>query len=166
MGFILSARHLAQQPSGGRHGRSVVPSLPASVCSVNLASDKLSLHTAMVEQANNPQGRNPSPESERRAFTRHPAHRIAFCKETNGCVEYVWVLGRWRDISRGGICLHIHKRFEPGIMLIVDLEKPIKNSWETFRVRVQHATAQTDGDWAIGCAFSRHLSEDELRAMT
>ena len=64
--------------------------------------------------------------------------------------------------SSGGITLNMHRRFEPGAVLSIELE-PDANGPRRLVVRVLHATRQMDGRWLIGCAFATPLPEAERK---
>lgn len=100
---------------------------------------------------------------ERRAFRRHPYQRKAVCQPQAGPHDDVWMMGASQDISLAGIGFILHRRFDPGTLLTVDLERPKRDSWGTLHARVMHHTLQTDGNWMIGCALVPALSEDELK---
>jgi hypothetical protein len=73
----------------------------------------------------------------------------------------------WRakihDISQGGVGLALNRRFEPGTLLVIELEKPTQNVTRTVIGRVVHATPSQGNDWLVGCAFSGTLDDDDLR---
>ncbi len=101
-------------------------------------------------------------ETERRSFPRQPTGRQALCQAAGGPKDDVWILGRSRDISAGGIGLILHRRFELGTILAIDFEKTSGNAWESFQVRVRHTTPRPDGFWILGCAFFQPLSEGQF----
>jgi hypothetical protein len=56
------------------------------------------------------------------------------------------------------------RRFEPGTLLTVELPAEDGRSAYTVLACVVHVRSQTDGTWALGCSFSRELSDDDLVA--
>src|SRR5437773_4616390 len=87
--------------------------------------------------------------SERRAWTRYPTRLETFCRQAIGGPEMCWS-GIIQNISRGGIRLQMHRRFEPGAFLKVDVPVPIEHPGPYFISRVIYATLQPDGTWALG----------------
>jgi hypothetical protein len=71
---------------------------------------------------------------------------------------------RVTDISRGGINLRLPRRFEPGTFLTLELTSyPAEGAFMPL-VRVCHV--QEDGlHWRLGCAWSRELAGEDLRAL-
>jgi hypothetical protein len=71
-----------------------------------------------------------------------------------------------RDVSQGGIGLVVNRRFEPGTLLVIELDTPGPDDGRTFLarvVRVVHATARPESDWLLGCAFAAELEDEDLR---
>jgi hypothetical protein len=101
--------------------------------------------------------------TERRSFPRHPVDRKALCQAETGPKDDLWLLGRSRDISIGGLSVILHRQFEPGTALTVELERLSDKGWESFQVIVRRATPRSDGFWILGCAFLQHLGEGQLR---
>jgi PilZ domain len=117
----------------------------------------------MAERINPARSKHPKngPATERRAWVRIPSGQDICCQpmaaSTTEESETGW-LGKVRDVSPGGIALLLSRRFEPGTVLIVELEQGSLR----LPVRVVHATSETKGHWIIGCAFASALSQDEL----
>ena len=122
--------------------------------------------------------------SERRNSPRHPYQRKALCQEGLAALNLspeaavnkaddIWLMGTSQDLSAGGISFILHRRFDPGTLLTIELERPKRDSrrsespvatWGQLPVRVLHATPQPDGHWRLGCALLHALSEEELRS--
>jgi hypothetical protein len=106
------------------------------------------------------------PETERRACVRLSTNQQFSCQPITGAkaqeTRTGW-LGRLRDISPGGAGLLLSQRFEPGSMLIVELEA--KRPARCFAAQVVHATADESGHWIVGCEFIRPFSEEELHVL-
>jgi hypothetical protein len=103
------------------------------------------------------------PTRERRVFSRHSFQRKAICQPQAGPHDDIWLLGTAQDISLAGIGFVLHRRFDPGTLLTVELEKPKRDSWGTLQARVMHSAPQPDGNWKLGCALVPNLSESELK---
>jgi hypothetical protein len=105
-----------------------------------------------------------APPADRRATPRHTPGPAATCRlavALGGIVRPVVI----RDISAGGIDLVVHRPFEPGTNLALELLNAAKNFSRTVRVHVVHADPQEGGDWSVGFAFASRLREEELQAL-
>ena len=103
------------------------------------------------------------PPSERRSSPRHPYQRKALCQVRASDKDgSPWLLGTSQDISLTGVGFIFHRRFDPGTLLTIELERPKRDSWGSLPARVVHATSQPDGNWILGCALVAALSEEEL----
>jgi hypothetical protein len=97
---------------------------------------------------------------ERRSFPRHRYPRKAICQPQGETKDDVWLMGSCQDISLSGLGFRLHRRFDPGTVLTVDLERPTRNSWASFPACVMRCSLQPDGDWILGCAFDPALREE------
>ena len=76
------------------------------------------------------------------------------------------MLVRVRDLSMGGIGLLSWRRFEKGNVLLLQLlEKDLAIS-PLMAAKVVQVTAQATGDWLIGCALARGLTEADVKTLT
>jgi len=98
-----------------------------------------------------------------RAPSRRPQGIEAFCRSVAAVKDDPWP-ARVRDLSSGSIGLVLTRRFEPGTLLVIELEKKTANLSHTLVGRVVHATAQTNG-WMIGCTLANKIAEDDLQAL-
>lgn len=73
---------------------------------------------------------------------------------------------RVRDVSAGGVCLVLGRRFERGAGLAIELPGPDPASPNTLLARVMNVRAENDGTWVLGCALVSPLSDEELAALT
>lgn len=94
---------------------------------------------------------------------RKPQGIEAFCRSVAAVKDDPWP-ARVRDLSSGSIGLILTRRFEPGTLLVIELEKKTANLSHTLVGRVVHATAQTNG-WMIGCTLANKIAEDDLQAL-
>jgi len=101
---------------------------------------------------------------ERRAWIRYPTHLETFCRQAIGGPEMCWS-GVIQNISRGGMRLLMHRRFEPGSLLKMDVPLPVEQPTPYLMSRVIYATLQPNGSWALGCAFTEELDEDYMGAI-
>jgi hypothetical protein len=69
-----------------------------------------------------------------------------------------------RNLSAGGISLVVDRDFEPQSVLTVQLVNTERNVACSLKVRVVYTVPHPSGDWILGGAFTRQLSEEELKA--
>lgn len=105
----------------------------------------------------------PPTRPEKRQSVRYSCILDASCRSSDA-VDYIpnapaVVL----NISTGGVCLMLNERFEPGTLLTIGLQSTTQNFLPPLEVRVVHVVQQANGDWVLGGAFVRPLSEEELR---
>ena len=81
----------------------------------------------------------------------------------------VLVLVLWeaivRNISSDGIGLLLGRRFEPGVLLAIEVTDKNDGPMPLLLARVIHATARPEGGWLIGCCLvpaARALAADGL----
>ena len=96
--------------------------------------------------------------------SRRPTGLEAFCRSVAAVKDDPWP-ARVRDLSSGSIGLVLTCRFEPGTLLVIELEKKTQSLTHTLVGRVVHATAQTNGGWMIGCTLANKIAEDDLQAL-
>jgi hypothetical protein len=101
--------------------------------------------------------------NDRRAAERYPSdlvtsvHPLALPRKDS-------VAAMVKDVSEGGISLVIRYGFEPGTVLVIDLDGTTDSGTPPLLGRVVHATQRGDGRWVLGCALRRQLSPEQLRA--
>jgi hypothetical protein len=66
------------------------------------------------------------------------------------------------NISLGGLCVRVPRRFEPGVSLAVGFDGPSGDASGLIFVRVIYNRPAADGAWDLGCQFVNELSEEEL----
>jgi len=106
-----------------------------------------------------------APMLERRAWVRYVSSGEVACQSAGALKDAGWP-GKVLDISVAGIGLLLRHRFPPGAPLIVELKRANNHFHRTVAVRVMHSRpviAQGDHCWLVGCAFSQHLTEEELQ---
>ena len=72
---------------------------------------------------------------------------------------------RVRDVSAGGLCLVLRRRFEPGASLAIEMPGTDQEPGSTVFARVVRVKAEGGGAWALGCKFVSVLGDDELRPL-
>ncbi len=100
-------------------------------------------------------------DDERRAHTRHEINVETNCESVGDASLAEQV--RVRDISRGGMKFLTSMKLDPGTLIRIALPTSGSNRETAVLACVMHATPQTDGSYAIGCAFSDELGDDELK---
>jgi hypothetical protein len=88
----------------------------------------------------------------------------AFCRSVAAVKDDPWP-ARVRDLSAGSIGLLLTRRFEPGTLLVIELERKTHSLTHTLVARVVHATAQNGGGWMVGCTLANRIAEDDLQAL-
>ena len=73
---------------------------------------------------------------------------------------------RVRDVSSGGLCLVLGRRFERGAGLAIELPTSDPDSPSILLARVVNVRAEGGGAWALGCSFISPLSDEEIAALT
>lgn len=89
----------------------------------------------------------------------------AFCRSVAAVKDDPWP-ARVRDLSAGSIGLHLTRRFEPGTLLVIELEKKELALSHTLVARVVDAIpSQTGTGWMVGCTLANKIAEDDLQAL-
>src|SRR5207249_2717928 len=102
-----------------------------------------------------------TPVREQRSKSRFSSQRVTSCKalERIPDPEQSWT-GQVVNISQGGLCLEINRRFERGTMLTVVLEnEEIKR--RSLVVRVIWVKQLSPASWKLGCRLDQPLCEFE-----
>lgn len=105
----------------------------------------------------------PAPRGqERRAAIRFPANLDGSCEPVHGPRGEGW----WatiQDISAGGMCLVVERRFELNALVLVDLPSTSQCLVRSLLARVKNVRATDDGSWVLGCAFVKPLEPAEVQ---
>ena len=108
---------------------------------------------------------NSPPETDdRRLWIRYPSNLQTLVNSADGEGED-GSSAKIRDISRGGANLLLDKQFEPGQMISMELPSAASPG-QVFQLLacVVRSQEESDGRFALGCVFSRELSEEDLCA--
>jgi hypothetical protein len=100
--------------------------------------------------------------SERRALVRQPSRQTLCLSEADTKEEILWV-ARIQDICREGVRLLIMQRFEPGTLLRLEVPGKSPETPLLIQARVVHVVPYSNGSFGLGCAFSRLLTDEELK---
>jgi hypothetical protein len=101
--------------------------------------------------------------SERRVWARHATNRKTLCLSEVDTEQMLWV-AVIQNISRGGLSLRFRRAFEAGTFLKLDLPLDENQNCLSVRARVLHARRLLDGQWEVGCMFTKELTEAELNS--
>jgi hypothetical protein len=102
-----------------------------------------------------------TPREQRRASIRYPTHLASACRRPGSSDSPV--TATIQNISLGGLNLIVDQPFESGALLEVRIDSDLSDTPEKLLVRVIHVSAQADGRWSLGCAFTRPVEELSLR---
>jgi hypothetical protein len=106
---------------------------------------------------------------DRRASVRYPCSEDGFgldnsCRPIGTECKEAWAASI-RDLSTGGIGLVVNRRFEPGALLVVELQDTEQTTTRTLLVRVVRAMKEDKTAWLLGCEFIYKMTEAELLAL-
>lgn len=121
----------------------------------------------------------PPGTKQRRLWVRYDCALAVRCREVsinrsrsreNGFPSNYNDLGkRWPakvlNISRGGLKLEVGNPFRIGAQFFLELDSGPHSRPRTLVARVKHINCKGDNRWAIGCAFTKPLSDQELTAL-
>ena len=98
---------------------------------------------------------------EHRAWPRYLGRFRTYCQSIKEGDELLWSV-EIKDLSRQGLKLLSHRRFEPGTILRIGLIH--EKVGGILVAQAIHVTETPEGDWLIGCSFPKKLNEEEMRA--
>jgi c-di-GMP-binding flagellar brake protein YcgR len=100
---------------------------------------------------------------ERRVWVRYPAN-LAIGFKPAGAPHNTRLSARIRNISIGGINLLSNRAFQPGQLVTVELPGTKEQSPCHVLACIVHCLEEKNGEWSLGCTFSRELSDDDLES--
>jgi hypothetical protein len=101
--------------------------------------------------------------ADRRVWVRYSCDVSSTCHSKRGVDEISWS-ARVRDISRGGLNVHINRSFEPGSILFIELPLGPDQTVRTLSVKVVRCENAESGNCSLGCQFETPLAEEDLLA--
>jgi hypothetical protein len=101
---------------------------------------------------------------ERRAFVRYQSNAKGSCQTLSTGRESSWE-ATVRNISSHGVGLLLGRRFEPGVLLAIEVADQSDGQMRLLLARVVHATARPEGGWLIGCCLLNSLTDDEVQSL-
>jgi CheY-like chemotaxis protein len=105
------------------------------------------------------------PHTERRAFVRYPCDLEHICRPVGQPPGAESWRGRVLDISTAGVRLLLDRQLEVGTVLVLGFPRSPQRSPRTLMARVVRAAPESDGEWSLGCTFTRRISEEDLRSL-
>jgi hypothetical protein len=102
-------------------------------------------------------------QDERRLWVRYPADLKTSIQLTDDPLPFQ-APAKIRDISRGGANLLLDCQIAPGQLVSLEVPSPAEGS-QSILACVVRSVREPSGRWALGCVFSRELSEDDLRTL-
>lgn len=88
----------------------------------------------------------------------------AYCRSVAAVKDDPWP-ARVREIKSGSISLLLTRRFEPGTLLVIELENKEQSLSHTLVGRVHKAALSSNGSWELGCTLASKIAEDDLQAL-
>ena len=101
------------------------------------------------------------PRAERRTAARRPGGLEGTCRPLLAPHAETWP-GTVLNLSAEGVGLLLRRRFEPGVLLAVEIAAGREG--RSLLARVVHARP-AGGGWLVGCRFLSPLDDDELRVI-
>jgi serine/threonine protein kinase len=102
------------------------------------------------------------PQVERRAAVRYAWNARGACRAVGAERRPRWQ-AIVQDISVTGICLQVNRRFDPGAILVVEIEGKPSLRPRRLVARVVRLDQRSPRKWLIGCSFLRQLPEEVIR---
>jgi hypothetical protein len=101
-----------------------------------------------------------------RAWERYPCDLRSACQPIAASRghDLSWP-AKIRNLSEGGAGIVLERRFEPGVILFLELAVPGSGSSETVMARVIHAKLLAGNQWLLGCAFCRPLNSAKVESL-
>jgi serine/threonine protein kinase len=106
----------------------------------------------------------PPKPSDRRTQVRYSVNAPTSCETLLG-TAHAPCPAQILDISTGGVCLEVPRRFEPKTHLQVSLPGAEPGMETSLITTVRWVKALTASKWMLGCAFMRPLEEKQLEAL-
>jgi hypothetical protein len=113
----------------------------------------------LVGRDGSPQPGSDPGDTERRVWIRYPANLEATFQPAGATNRFP---ARVRDISRGGANLIAGQPLKPGDLLSLELPDAAGQVQNVLACIVR-ITDHGPAEWALGCIFSRELSDDDLQ---
>jgi hypothetical protein len=106
------------------------------------------------------------PKLECRVYERHACELPTSCRPVSALEmrESPWS-ATIRDLSQGGLALHLQRRYEKGAALAVELPGEVDREPSVVFVKVVHVKRLAGGEWKLGCQFISELSDEHVHRL-
>jgi PilZ domain len=101
---------------------------------------------------------------DRRLTVRYASEHHTFFQPLASDTRVLWQ-ARVRDISDNGMGLILHRAFDPGMELSIELPAEVNHPLRFLTASIVHVTALDDGQWLVGCEFLEELNQEEIDAL-
>jgi hypothetical protein len=102
--------------------------------------------------------------AERRTVNRHPGNTIEPVRLRLDAGEFEFV-AKVHDISVVGIGILTRQHLEPGTWLVLEPAEPSRKLSPELRAEVRHLRTGDEGEYLVGCRFSRPLLMEDVMAL-
>jgi c-di-GMP-binding flagellar brake protein YcgR len=99
---------------------------------------------------------------DRRLWIRYPAELETNVQLASEALQQSRFSASVRDISLGGAHLLVDRAFETGQMLSLELPQAGSEESHTVLACIVRVVPLGEGQWALGCVFSRELTDEDL----
>jgi len=99
---------------------------------------------------------------DRRVLVRQRSRQTLCLSEADTKEEILWV-ARIQDVCHEGVRLLLMRRFDPGTLLRLEIPGQSQDKPLLIQARVIHVLPYPNGSFGLGCAFSRLLTDQELK---
>jgi serine/threonine protein kinase len=140
---------------------SVSPSLRPASC-LDFLQDLTGGQPLLAAQTG--QGTDRAAGPERRSAVRYPCLVDGRCLPVGSSGQEPWQ-AQVRDLSAGGLCLALGRRFEAGTVLVIEWPEAGDSLPGSLLARVVRTQALVPSQWALGCQLARRLDEGAVRAL-
>jgi hypothetical protein len=118
----------------------------------------------MLKQASQPVGCELGPPDDQREWIRYPCAPDATCRIVVGPMIEYWAL-RLQNVSEAGMTLVSDRALTIGNVVAVELDRPVRGFRCSRRMQIIYQFKDMEGDFILGGAFTKPLSEAEVDAL-
>jgi hypothetical protein len=101
---------------------------------------------------------------DQRSWRRYLCNIVTSCESVNPAQQEP-SSAKILNVSPAGLGLLVTRQFEQGSLVSVELPSSNGSPATSMLARVIHAKPQPTGDWVLGCAFTRQLTDQELQKL-
>ena len=112
----------------------------------------------------------PEHSADRRIHTRHACRLTSLCKPVGRHQTGKPWKGWIEDVSIEGLKLTLNRRFEPGALLVVEVDVTKEELVQVFHsaisrfflAKVVRVVGRKDGKWTLGCLLVKKFNDEDL----